>query len=127
MNSIAGRTCRIGSAASLPFPFGRVKSAVGWQPAAAAEADSSHLSLCFTGAQVSALVAVGHRCWPKRHRLALATDGGVFTAEAGQGSHTSWSRLGAGLPNAAVDDLTVGPDNYIYAATHGRGVWRIRL
>jgi hypothetical protein len=63
-----------------------------------------------------------------RHgQLALATDGGVFTAVAGQGSQTSWSRLGAGLPNAAVDDLTVGPDNYIYAATHGRGVWRIRL
>jgi sugar lactone lactonase YvrE len=51
----------------------------------------------------------------------------VFTAVAGRGSQTSWSRLGAGLPNAAVDDLTVGPDNYIYAATHGRGVWRIRL
>jgi hypothetical protein len=60
-------------------------------------------------------------------QLALATDGGVFTAQAGQGSQTSWSRLGAGLPNAAVDDLTVGPDNYIYAATHGRGVWRIRF
>ncbi len=61
------------------------------------------------------------------HQLALATDGGVFTAEAGQGSDTLWSRLGDGLPNAAVDDLTVGPDNYIYAATHGRGVWRIRF
>ena len=61
------------------------------------------------------------------NQLALATDGGVFTAEAGQGSQTSWSRLGAGLPNASVNDLTVGPDNYIYAATHGRGVWRIRF
>jgi len=26
-----------------------------------------------------------------------------------------------------VDDLTVGPQGYIYAATHGRGVWRIRF
>ena len=43
----------------------------------------------------------------------------------GEGASTSWSRLGHGLPNAAVDDLTQGPDNYIYAATHGRGVWRI--
>jgi sugar lactone lactonase YvrE len=60
-------------------------------------------------------------------QLALATDGGVFTAEAGQGSQTLWSRLGSGLPNAAVDDLTVGPDNYIYAATHGRGIWRFRF
>ena len=58
-------------------------------------------------------------------QLALATDQGVFTAQAGQGSATTWSRLGSGLPNVAVDDLTAGPDGYIYAATHGRGVWRI--
>lgn len=61
------------------------------------------------------------------HRLALATDGGVFTAREGQGAATTWSRLGHGLPNVVVDDLTLGPDNYIYAATHGRGVWRIRF
>ena len=58
-------------------------------------------------------------------KLALGTDAGVFTAAEGQGSATTWSRLGTGLPNAAVDDLTAGPDGYIYAATHGRGVWRI--
>ena len=58
-------------------------------------------------------------------QLALATDQGVFTARAGQGTATSWSRLGSGLPNAAVDDLTAGPGGFIYAATHGRGVWRI--
>ena len=57
--------------------------------------------------------------------LALATDAGVYTAQEGMGTHTAWSRLGSGLPNAAVDDLTVGPDGFIYAATHGRGVWRI--
>jgi hypothetical protein len=61
----------------------------------------------------------------KHHQLALATDQGVFTAHAGQGIATTWSRLGSGLPNAAVDDLTAGPNGYIYAATHGRGVWRI--
>jgi len=61
----------------------------------------------------------------RHNKLALATDAGVFTAQAGQGSATTWSRLGAGLPNVAVDDLTVGPDGFIYAATHGRGVWRI--
>jgi hypothetical protein len=59
------------------------------------------------------------------NKLALATDQGVFTAKAGKGISTSWSRLGTGLPNAAVDDLTAGPNGYIYAATHGRGVWRI--
>jgi sugar lactone lactonase YvrE len=58
-------------------------------------------------------------------QLALATDAGVFTAAEGQGSSTTWSRLGAGLPNASVNDLTVGPNGYIYAGTHGRGIWRI--
>jgi len=57
-------------------------------------------------------------------QLALGTDAGVFTAAEGQGSATTWSRLGTGLPNAAVDDLTMGPGGFIYAATHGRGVWR---
>jgi hypothetical protein len=60
-------------------------------------------------------------------KLALATDSGVFTARAGEGARTFWSRLGDGLPNASVNDLTVGPGGYIYAATHGRGVWRIRF
>ena len=60
-------------------------------------------------------------------KLALATDAGVFTAKAGQGPSTTWSRLGTGLPNASVNDLTQGPGGYIYAATHGRGVWRIRF
>ncbi len=58
-------------------------------------------------------------------RLALGTDQGVFAASVGQGAATTWSRLGTGLPNAVVDDLTAGPDGDIYAATHGRGVWRI--
>ena len=59
------------------------------------------------------------------HHLALGTDQGVFTAVVGHGTRTTWSQLGTGLPNAVVDDLTAGPDDYIYAATHGRGVWRI--
>jgi sugar lactone lactonase YvrE len=57
--------------------------------------------------------------------LALATDQGMFTATEGQGAQTAWSRLGTGLPNVAVDDVTLGPDGYIYAATHGRGIWKI--
>jgi sugar lactone lactonase YvrE len=58
-------------------------------------------------------------------KLALATDQGMFTAAAGQGASTAWSRLGTGLPNASVNDVTVGPDGFIYAGTHGRGIWRI--
>ena len=49
----------------------------------------------------------------------------MYTARELEGSRTTWSHLGSGLPNAAVDDLTPGPDGYIYAATHGRGVWRL--
>jgi hypothetical protein len=60
-------------------------------------------------------------------KLALGTDQGVFTALAGQGTATTWSRFGTGMPNAVVDDLTIGPNGFIYAATHGRGVWRIQF
>ncbi len=58
-------------------------------------------------------------------QLALATDAGMYTAREGRGAPTTWSRLGSNLPNVAVDDVTPGPDGYIYAATHGRGIWRI--
>ena len=57
--------------------------------------------------------------------LALATDVGAYTAAAGQGASTSWSRLGTGLPNTSINDLTMGPDGNLYAGTHGRGIWRI--
>ena len=60
-------------------------------------------------------------------QLALATDQGMYTASEGQGANTQWSRLGTGLPNAVVDDVTPGPSGYIYAATHGRGIWRLEL
>src|SRR3984957_8163246 len=60
-------------------------------------------------------------------QLALATDAGVYTAGEFGGSRTTWRHLGSGLPNVAVDDLTSGPGGYIYAATHGRGIWRIRF
>jgi hypothetical protein len=58
-------------------------------------------------------------------QLALATDSGAYTARAGQGSRTRWQRLGSGLPNASLNNITIGPDDYLYVATHGRGVWRI--
>jgi hypothetical protein len=59
-------------------------------------------------------------------RLVLATDIGVFIAPAGGGSSTTWSRFGTGLPNASTNDLALSPaGDYIVAATHGRGLWRI--
>jgi hypothetical protein len=60
-------------------------------------------------------------------KLALATDAGVYTAGESEGAHTTWLHLGSGLPNVAVDDLTSGPGGYIYAATHGRGIWRFEF
>ena len=58
-------------------------------------------------------------------QLALGTDMGAFTAPEGEGAGTAWSRLGTGLPNAGDDDITLGPGGYLYAGTHGRGIWRI--
>ena len=56
-------------------------------------------------------------------KLVLATDVGVFTTTPGS---TSWARLGSGLPNSPVNDLSFGPGNtYLIAATHGRGLWKI--
>jgi len=61
----------------------------------------------------------------KSGKLVVATDIGVFIASAGQGSATTWSRLGT-LPHASVNDLQLSPDgSYIIAATHGRGLWKI--
>jgi hypothetical protein len=61
----------------------------------------------------------------KHGKLALATDAGMYTAAEGGGTATNWSVLGSGLPNASVNDVTIGPGGDIYAATHGRGIWRI--
>jgi hypothetical protein len=55
--------------------------------------------------------------------LVVATDLGVVYRAAGS---TTWTRLGTGLPLAVALDLELGPDGNIYAATHGRGIWRIK-
>ena len=54
--------------------------------------------------------------------LVVGTDLGVVYRAAGS---TSWSRLGTALPLTVTLDLELGPDANIYAATHGRGIWRI--
>ena len=59
-------------------------------------------------------------------QLVLATDIGVFTAPAS--NPTTWARLGENLPNVSVNNLTIGPDGQtVVAATHGRGIWTIRI
>ena len=57
----------------------------------------------------------------------VSTDFGVFRLPQGQ---TSWIPAAGGLPPVAVYGLTPGkkgPDRVIYAATHGRGAYRLML
>ncbi len=56
--------------------------------------------------------------------LVLGTDLGTLYRAPGA---TSWTRLGGNLPLTTVMDVEVGPDNVVYAATHGRGIWSIPL
>jgi len=46
-----------------------------------------------------------------------------FVVSSDGGAH--WSKLGSNLPYTTVMDLHVGPDQLLYAATHGRGIWSI--
>ena len=51
----------------------------------------------------------------------LGTDLGVLTStDAG----ATWKRM-AGFPYVTVMQLRLGPDGQVYAATHGRGIWRV--
>lgn len=56
-------------------------------------------------------------------KIVVATDLGVVVS-GDSGAH--WSRLGSGLPLTTVMDVQLGPDNRLYAATYGRGIWSIR-
>jgi sugar lactone lactonase YvrE len=54
--------------------------------------------------------------------LTVGTDLAVFRSIDG-GTH--WTRHGPNLPLTTVMDLHKGPDGNLYAATHGRGIWKI--
>ncbi len=57
--------------------------------------------------------------------LYAATDFGVARLPAGT---SSWQRAGSGLPPVAVAGLTLPRTaRVLYAATHGRGAWRLAL
>jgi len=61
-------------------------------------------------------------------KLVLGTDIGAFIANAGGGVSTAWSRLGTHLPNTSLNDVRLDPNGTtVLAATHGRGLWRIRI
>jgi photosystem II stability/assembly factor-like uncharacterized protein len=60
-----------------------------------------------------------------RAGLVVGTDLGVFLSRDGG---ATWLRLGRGLPRAPVLDIRVHePSRTLYAATFGRGVWKVRL
>ena len=55
--------------------------------------------------------------------VVAASDLGVlYTPTATNGT---WYRLGTGLPLTVVTDLEVEPNGDLYAATYGRGIWKI--
>jgi hypothetical protein len=54
--------------------------------------------------------------------VAASDLGVVYTPSATTGT---WYRLGTGLPLTVVTDLEVEPDGDLYAATYGRGIWKI--
>ncbi|MFC1436790.1 glycosyl hydrolase [Streptacidiphilus sp. N1-10] len=55
--------------------------------------------------------------------IALGTDLGALYRAPGR---TTWKVIGQ-LPAVAVTQVVVGPDNRLYAATHGRGIYAISL
>jgi hypothetical protein len=55
-------------------------------------------------------------------KLVVATDLGVVVSSNGG---ATWSRLGRNLPYTSTLDVHLGPDDRVYAATHGRGIWSI--
>jgi photosystem II stability/assembly factor-like uncharacterized protein len=54
--------------------------------------------------------------------LTVATDLGVLRSTDGG---ATWTRFGSSLPLTTVMDLSVAPDGNVYAATHGRGIWKV--
>ena len=57
--------------------------------------------------------------------LYVATDFGVDMLPSGS---TTWVPAGTGLPPVAVYGLTISSSaRVLYAATHGRSAWRLRL
>jgi photosystem II stability/assembly factor-like uncharacterized protein len=53
--------------------------------------------------------------------LVVGTDLGVLYRPVGG----AWTRLGSNFPTTVAMYVTLGPDGNVYAATHGRGIWRI--
>ena len=64
--------------------------------------------------------------------LVVGTDYGVLVSTSLDGG--TWKRVGgvpgsgsSALPLTSVYDLDVGPDGFLYAGTHGRGIWKTSI
>ncbi|HEY0702769.1 MAG TPA: IPT/TIG domain-containing protein [Candidatus Acidoferrales bacterium] len=66
---------------------------------------------------------------PTDSTIYIATDSGVYaSSNATAGSATTWTILQTGLPNVQVLSLKLNAaSRTLVAATHGRGVWNIKL
>jgi photosystem II stability/assembly factor-like uncharacterized protein len=64
----------------------------------------------------------------RRSRLVLATDIGVLVSEDGGGT---WAVENTGFASVVTEYLTLGTGDdgsrYLFAFTHGRGAWRVKL
>ncbi|HEY8317373.1 MAG TPA: hypothetical protein VIG76_00945 [Amnibacterium sp.] len=59
-------------------------------------------------------------------KLVVGTEVGAFVGRTSPYG-ARWARLGTGLPNVTVWDLTVTPTGAVVAGTHGRGDWKVQL
>jgi hypothetical protein len=86
------------------------------------------LSVGFPDVPATDVVVVGNK-------LVVGTDLGVLVADRrATPDRITWRRVGANsgssafaLPLTAVYDLHVSRDGFLYAATHGRGIWKTPL
>ena len=60
----------------------------------------------------------------RSNQLYVGTEVGVFTSE---NSGATWGLVNDGPANVSVDELVWDGDETLYAATHGRGIWRATL
>jgi len=56
--------------------------------------------------------------------LFASSDFGVLRRAGGT---TTWTLAAPGMPNVEVAGLTIVPGEVLYAATHGRSAWRLKL
>jgi hypothetical protein len=60
--------------------------------------------------------------WLGDGRIVVGSDLGAFISTDNGGT---WKILGNKLPMTVVDDIEPGPDGNLYAATYGRGIWKL--